>query len=312
MSSTRICLIFGIICAYLLVLLVVVELGFGPNKDHGFATKFQLAEFTQQTAPKPKNLEYSISGLRPPLKRTKIEWCSNLKYINPPIEPVALASFPGSGNTWLRYLLQQATGFHTGSVYKDYGLLKNGFPAESIVNGSVLVVKTHEWGSVARRPFAKAVLLVRAPGPAILAEFNRQSGGHIGFASLDRYKRNRGRYWHQFVNDKLRSWRNTNLDWLRNFTGPTHVIFYEQLVQNVENTLKTILDFLEIPITKKLFDCAIRRKEGIYRRKRRVLAFDPFTADMKLAMKREQEKVYDEIYTLASPAKRKRRRKRKK
>ncbi len=23
---------------------------------------------------------------------------------------VALASFPGSGNTWLRYLLQQATG----------------------------------------------------------------------------------------------------------------------------------------------------------------------------------------------------------
>ena len=40
----------------------------------------------------------------------------------------------------------QATGLYTGSVYKDYALLKNGFPAESINNGSVIVVKTHEWG----------------------------------------------------------------------------------------------------------------------------------------------------------------------
>jgi hypothetical protein len=48
---------------------------------------------------------------------------------------VALASFPGSGNTWVRYLLQQATGILTGSVYKDYALLKNGFPAENVVNG---------------------------------------------------------------------------------------------------------------------------------------------------------------------------------
>lgn len=73
----------------------------------------------------------------------------------------ALASFPGSGNTWLRYLLQQATGILTGSVYKDYGLLKSGFPAESIANTSVLLVKTHEWGSHVWSKFGKAILLVR-------------------------------------------------------------------------------------------------------------------------------------------------------
>lgn len=77
-------------------------------------------------------------------------------------------------------------------MYKDYGLLKNGFPAESVANGSVLVVKTHEWGVNARSKFSKAILLVRGPGPAIQAEFNRQSGGHIGFASPDRYKRTKG------------------------------------------------------------------------------------------------------------------------
>lgn len=105
----------------------------------------------------------------------------------------ALASFPGSGNTWLRYLLQQATGILTGSVYKDYGLLKSGFPAESIANSSVLLVKTHEWGSHVWEKFGKAILLVRDPAKAILAEFNRQSGGHVGFASPDRYKRTKGK-----------------------------------------------------------------------------------------------------------------------
>lgn len=85
------------------------------------------------------------------------------------------------------------SGVYTGSVYKDYGLLKNGFPAESVVNSSVSVVKTHEWGASARRPFTKAVLIIRSPNAAIQAEFNRQSGGHIGFASPDRYKRNKGK-----------------------------------------------------------------------------------------------------------------------
>lgn len=134
-----------------------------------------------------------MHGLRAPLRKVKIQWCTELHYFQPPRKTMALVSFPGSGNTWLRYLLQQATGIYTGSIYKDYGLLKNGFPAESVMNGSVLVVKTHEWGPLARKPFAKAILLVRAPAAAIQAEFNRQSGGHVGFASPERYKRTRGK-----------------------------------------------------------------------------------------------------------------------
>ncbi|KAJ3650725.1 hypothetical protein Zmor_017375 [Zophobas morio] len=251
-----------------------------------------------------KNYEYGIPGLRPPLRRSKIQWCSELKYMDPPKPPVALVSFPGSGNTWLRYLLQQATGYFTGSIYKDYGLLKNGFPAEYVSNGSVLVVKTHEWGQDARKIFSKAVLLVRAPGAAIQAEFNRQSGGHIGFASPDRYKRTKGKYWQQFVTDKLESWKQTNLDWLYNFTGPTHVIFYEQLVDNLEHTLKSIIEFLDISVDASLFRCAIERKEGIYRRKRRVLNFDPYTEDMKKKLEDVQQKVYEAIYNFATPSKR--------
>jgi hypothetical protein len=54
-------------------------------------------------------------------------------------------------------------------------------------------VKTHEWGSHVWNKFDKAILLVRDPAKAILAEFNRQSGGHVGFASPDRYRRTKGK-----------------------------------------------------------------------------------------------------------------------
>ena len=60
-----------------------------------------------------------------------IHWCRPLGYraaIPQRDSVIALASFPGSGNTWVRYLLQQATGIITGSIYKDRALLRNGFP----------------------------------------------------------------------------------------------------------------------------------------------------------------------------------------
>nr|CAD7409860.1 unnamed protein product [Timema cristinae]CAD7424555.1 unnamed protein product [Timema monikensis] len=234
-------------------------------------------------------------GIRHYGRRNKLQWCHTLHYMMVPRPVVALVSFPGSGNTWVRYLLQQATGIYTGSVYKDYGLLKNGFAAESVVNGSVSVVKTHEWGKEARKPFDKAVLLVREPGPAIQAEFNRQSGGHIGFASPDRYRRNNGKYWQQFVIDKLAAWKRTNLDWLHNFTGPIHIILYEKLIYNLDHELHKLLNFLDLKVVPNDFQCALERREGIYRRKKRVINFDPYTSTMKAALNKEWEIVYEAI-----------------
>ena len=134
----------------------------------------------------PDNFRVTNNQRIPPRKLRngpQIDWCHPLKLKPIPGPVVALASFPGSGNTWLRYLIQQASGYLTGSVYKDYALLKNGFPAESVANGSVLVVKTHEFGPEARKKFDRVILLVRDPFASLKAEFNRRSGGHTGHAS---------------------------------------------------------------------------------------------------------------------------------
>ncbi|KAH8266930.1 hypothetical protein KR026_011020 [Drosophila bipectinata] len=254
-----------------------------------------------------------------PSRKMTIRWCRDLKYINRDLPNytdyradfftalpssdlsaalqslpalTALASFPGSGNTWLRYLLQQATGILTGSIYKDYGLLKTGFPAENVCNSSVLLVKTHEWGSKAWQPFSKAILLVRDPEKAIIAEFNRQSGGHIGFASPDRYKRTKGKYWQQFVSNKLKGWELMNLSWARNFTGSVKVVFYDDLVHHTERELRSILEFLQFPVDEQLMRCAIMRKEGIFRRKKRLLSFDPYTEAMRAEVQARRRVVY--------------------
>ena len=72
------------------------------------------------------------------------EWCfgSSLRLLDPSKPITGLWSYPGSGNTWIRYLIEQATGVMTGSVYEHFGDLPH-FVGESIRNGSVIVVKDH-------------------------------------------------------------------------------------------------------------------------------------------------------------------------
>ena len=78
-------------------------------------------------------------------------WCLGYpKFRETPGPRVGIVSFPGSGNTWVRYLLQQMTGILTGSVYQDGDLRRNGFKGEYHKSGKVLVVKTHEWGPIVR------------------------------------------------------------------------------------------------------------------------------------------------------------------
>ena len=164
-------------------------------------------------------------------------------------------------------------GVSTGSVYKDVALLKNGFPGESVSNGSVIAVKTHEWGAGTRDLFTRAILLVRDPFDSILAEFNRRSGGHIGHASQEKFNRDKGRFWQDFVINKAKDWEDMNSDWINNFHGPLLVIMYSNMTNRVEEQLQRTLDFLHMSVTKEesgsVFDNYLTRV--VNQRKERVL-----------------------------------------
>nr|CAD7569736.1 unnamed protein product [Timema californicum] len=101
--------------------------------------------------------------------------------------------------------------------------------------------------------------------------------------------------WQQFVIDKLAAWKRTNLDWLHNFTGPIHIILYEKLIYNLDHELHKLLKFLDLKVVPNDFQCALERREGIYRRKKRVINFDPYTSTMKAALNKEWEIVYEAI-----------------
>ena len=82
------------------------------SEDYGFCLH-SFHKFREQIKAILKRLRRSenISQVvkPPPSSKQQIN-CSRLSYISPSGPRTALASFPGSGNTWVRHLLQQATG----------------------------------------------------------------------------------------------------------------------------------------------------------------------------------------------------------
>ena len=119
--------------------------------------------------------------------------------------PVALASYPGSGNTWLRGLLETATGVCTGFEFCDMSMRVKGFAGENVVSGAVLVVKTHglpNWKGKKRHGrgrgnFDSAVFLVRNPLDALVSEWNRRIANdfHGYTISLTSHVKSAGKEW---------------------------------------------------------------------------------------------------------------------
>ena len=54
--------------------------------------------------------------------------CEPLQFLpeNLSIKRIALLSCPGSGNTWTRHLIEQASGIYSGSYFSDFRLDRSG------------------------------------------------------------------------------------------------------------------------------------------------------------------------------------------
>ncbi|XP_026129753.1 WSC domain-containing protein 1-like [Carassius auratus] len=193
---------------------------------------------------------------------------------------VALSSFPGAGNTWLRHLIELATGFYTGSYYFDGSLYNKGFKGEKDYwqSGRVICVKTHESGQREIEMFNSAILLMRNPYRSLMAEFNRKCAGHLGYASDVHW---RSKEWSEFVDSYSSWWVSHALSWLR-FAHRLLVVHFENLEKDLTSQLKTITAFLNTSIPEERLLCTESNRDGHFKRSgSRSLTFDPFTPEMR-------------------------------
>ena len=103
--------------------------------------------------------------------------CKNMSFKNSgPL--VTLSSFPGSGNSWVRQLLESATGIYTGALWCDEAYVNCGMIGEFVQSNNVIAVKAHHYiPSVIKKKLNndKSIYIVRSPFGAILAEHTRST-----------------------------------------------------------------------------------------------------------------------------------------
>ncbi|XP_070535716.1 sialate:O-sulfotransferase 2-like [Ptychodera flava] len=210
---------------------------------------------------------------------------------------VALASFPGSGNTWLRHLLELSTGIYTGSVFHSKILYTNGFIGEyeDYTLGTTLTVKIH--GNY-MKDFQAAILLIRDPYKSLIAEYNRRMAGKTGTASMSDFF---SEGWNQYLNERAPVWETHVLHWL-SIEKPLLVIDYLSLKEDTIGEMSKITEFLKTGMTDTRRQCLLKDMSGSFHREgQKSVPDDPFTADMHLQIEGYIANVNDRLKQLHLP-----------
>ena len=189
-------------------------------------------------------------------------------------EDVLLASYPRSGNTWLRFLLfelltKQPATFetinHPNSPVPDIIDYRQSPP---LLPGGGRLVKTHE---PYRRDYRKAVYLVRDVRDVVSSEYNYLRRLGINFTSFDEFLR-------LFLKGKVNGYGNWDRhvrSWLeaeRTNRGKILVVKYEAMRYREKYTLLQILDFLDMDVDMKAVHSVIQSNSIEAMRHREAIA----------------------------------------
>jgi hypothetical protein len=140
-----------------------------------------------------------------------------------------LLSFAGSGNTWVRMLIEFATSIYTGSTDTSDRVLKEEFVGENFCSPKTSVIKAHppqllldqqsnkavlvdelhkrKCDSHGMSGFNRYVFLVRDPYLAIFAEVNREiTSSHIGAPTVDTFLQ---RDWYTLIINEARDYQSS-------------------------------------------------------------------------------------------------------
>jgi len=191
--------------------------------------------------------------------------------------PPMLYTFPGSGNSWCRLLVEYSTGIYSGSLYDDPNLI-DVLPGEYTCNRQVSLIKVHPSAHPFKdmiccvpipncikhnvNYFNRALLLIRNPFDSIWSEYQRSLfSDHIGIINRNVFNR---KHWEQTAMSLAKSYtimnKNDYFQLEQKFILNTEYIYvrYEDLMnENIRyQELKKIILFLNYTISDDRLYCA--------------------------------------------------------
>lgn len=192
--------------------------------------------------------------------REKSARTSKLKHIarflprDIPCDKVLLVSYPRSGNSFLRKLIEHYTGIITGSDSRTNrvltsALLACGFYGEGIADSSVLVVKSHypERMGYVKFGVKKVILLVRNPFDTLESYFHMGMTDTHNKNLTDETMLSLRSIWQDFIRNETEIWNKFHEYWLEQAEKSNIsmlVVRYEDLVLQKTATMDRILHFL--------------------------------------------------------------------
>ncbi|XP_077970645.1 WSCD family member AAEL009094-like isoform X2 [Styela clava] len=280
--KTFLLLVLGILCFYLYSYIPNFCKFSIPVESENHLT-FPTSLLTTTKAPKWSNIwprvdlincshrEYMNKGINSP------KVIKNLRFLR-----TGLVSAPGSGNTWIRFLIEQATGLWTGSVFSDKSLHQGGLEGEieQCHKNSTVIIKGQDERS--NCTFERIVLVVRDLHRCLLAEFNRQfSKSHVGVVNETLLH---SEAWTKFIQQNSYGSANINVNWISRFIEKTKklkenddpftlpanywktllLVSYERMKQDPMNELERILKFMGVPVFREY--CLKKNPSGEFRR----------------------------------------------
>lgn len=164
---------------------------------------------------------------------------------------VMVASYPRSGNTWLRFLLTKiltgkSAGFdNVNQVIAEIGIHKDAFP---LLPGEGRLIKTHE---LYRPTYKRAIYLIRDVRDVLLSQYSRENElGLVWWADFDGYLAS-------FLKGTINGfgpWQEHIPCWLDSplaKRGDLMTVHFEDMRHNPQATLEQILDFLGLEVDRQ-------------------------------------------------------------
>jgi hypothetical protein len=170
---------------------------------------------------------------------------------------VMVASYPRSGNTWLRFMLTniltgKPAGFdNVNKVIAEIGIHKDALP---LLPGEGRLIKTHE---LYRPTYKRAIYLVRDVRDVLLSQYSRENElGLVWWGDFDGYIQ-------QFLKGTINGfgpWQEHIPNWLDSplaKRGDLLVVQFADMRRNTQEKLEHILDYLGLQVDREIIAEAI-------------------------------------------------------